>query len=220
MRGDARSVVEWSTIEKQDRLVVQQDRYRQWLGMSLLPLGALVVHEVRYALAFGPDAANELAGRGHGYLHALTPLIMLAVVVGLGSLLGRLARARRCGDRTEQRERRLASLWALACAGLLAIHAGQELLEGLLATGHPHGLGGVLDDGAPWALAASIVVGGLLAVLVRGGSALVARAARLGRGRPRRARRGTPAARARRHVVVLGRPAPMAGASAGRAPPV
>ena len=36
--------------------------------------------------------------------------------------------------------------------GLLAVYAGQELLEGLFATGHPQGLVGIFGDGGLWVL--------------------------------------------------------------------
>ncbi|MGH2942381.1 MAG: hypothetical protein ACRDLN_06385, partial [Solirubrobacteraceae bacterium] len=58
-------------------------------------------------------------------------------------------------------------------------------MEGLLSTGHPQALAGILGDGGLWALPAAVAVGGLLALAVRGTRALVSHIARLGRQRPR-----------------------------------
>jgi hypothetical protein len=199
--------------------MLQRDRHRELLGVALFPLGALAVHQVRYLLAFGSDAPHELAGEGHGYLRALTPWIMLAVALGIGGLLARLARAWRTGEPGCDRGRRLVRLWVLAAAGLLATYVGQELLEGLFATGHPQGLTGILGDGGLWALPTSILVGGVLAAVVRGGRALIAHVARLRRQPSQTAARRTPKLGVHRDMVALARLAPLAGAAAGRAPP-
>jgi hypothetical protein len=192
-------------------------RHSQQLGVALFPFGAVAVHQLRYQLAFGADASRELADQGHAYLHELTPWIVLAVAAGAGGLLARLARAWRSGE--SERGRCLAALWALTSAALFSIYVGQEFLEGLLAGGHPQGLAGILGEGGLWALPAAITVGGLLALLVRGGRALVARVARLGRRWPRVAAARAPKGAVRPACVALPRLAPLAGASAGRAPP-
>jgi len=196
-----------------------RQRHRQQLGVALFPLGVFAVHQLRYQLAFGFDASRELADQGHAYLHELTPWIVLAVALGLGGLIARLARAWRSGEADRGSGRCLVVLWALASAGLFSIYVGQELLEGLLATGHAEGLAGILGDGGLWALPASIAVGGALALVVRGGRALVARVARLGRRRPRIAGARAPKLVVRPDPVALPRLAPLACASAGRAPP-
>jgi hypothetical protein len=195
-------------------------RHRQQLGVALFPVGAVAVHQLRYQLAFGADAPRELAEQGHAYLHELTPWIVMAVALGLGGLLARLARAWRSGEADRGKGRGLLVLWALASVGLFSIYVGQEFLEGLLATGHPQGLTGILGDGGLWALPASVAVGGLLALAVRGGRALVGHVARLRRQRPRSAGARPPKLVFRPGCVALPRLAPLAGASAGRAPPV
>jgi len=197
---------------------VRQRRTRH-LGVALFPLGAFAVHQLRYELAFGSDASRELADQGHAYLHELTPWIVLAVALGLGGLIARLARAWRNGEADRGDGRCVVMLWALASAGLFSIYVGQELLEGLLASGHPPGLTGVLADGGLWALPSSIAVGGLLVLTVAGGRALVARVARL-----RRESRRIAGARGSKLVVrpasvALARLTPLASAAAGRAPP-
>jgi hypothetical protein len=193
--------------------------HRQRLGIALFPLAALAMHQLRYELAYGSDASRELAAHGHGYLHALTPLVVLAAALGAGGWLARLARAWHRGESDGERGRGLAVLWALAAAALLCIYAGQESLEALFATGHPHGLAGILGHGGLWALPAAIVLGGALALVVRGGEALVAHVVRMHRPRPLRAAVRAPRRAARPASVALPRLEPLAGGRAGRAPP-
>ncbi len=201
--------------------MLERHRYRQRLGVGLVPLAAFAVHQLRYLLAFGSEASHELAVQGHSYLHELTPWIMLAVALGVGGLLTRVARAWHTGDPGHDRDHgcRLAALWILTAVGLLAMYVGQEFLEGLLATGHPQGLQGIVGDGGLWAIPASIVIGGLLTLVIRGSRALVAHVA------ARRRRAAITVGRAphvvirEHHVVLLARVAPLAAAGAGRAPP-
>ena len=40
---------------------------------AFLLVAALGVHELRYVLAYGGRASDELAHQGHGYLMTLTP---------------------------------------------------------------------------------------------------------------------------------------------------
>ena len=42
-------------------------------GLLLLPAGALLVHQLRYWLSYGPQAGTELAGQGHAYLSSSFP---------------------------------------------------------------------------------------------------------------------------------------------------
>jgi hypothetical protein len=196
-----------------------RQRRRRRLGAALFPVGAFAVHQLRYALAFGGDASRELADQGHAYLHELTPWIVLALGFGVGGLLGRVARAWQSGECEHRSGQRLVVLWSLAAGGLFAVYVGQELLEGLFATGHPQGLAGILGDGGLWALPGAVAVGGMLALLVRGGRALVERVARLRRERRPIASARAPKRTVRSATLVLPRLAPLASASAGRAPP-
>src|SRR5690349_25105059 len=86
---------------------------------SLLALGALALHQLRYELAYGGDASSALAHQGHSYLGGLAPiLVALAASVVCARLLaaaiGRLesASARPAGRRAE---------WLAFAAALLAI---------------------------------------------------------------------------------------------------
>ncbi|MCW2954263.1 MAG: hypothetical protein JWQ48_3433, partial [Conexibacter sp.] len=162
-------------------------------GAALMPGAALAVHQLRYELAFGPHASKALTTQGHGYLSSLTPWIVLLATLAIGVSLGLLAhrwataptavagRARRngrggrSGRATTSAPRRPGlRVWLLAALALVAVYAGQELLEGLFATGHPSGLNGIFGDGGWWALPAALLVGGLLALALRGGAAVVA----------------------------------------------
>lgn len=137
---------------------------RDRLGVALLPAAALAVHELRYRLAFGADAAERLDGTGHGYL---APLVWLAGVVAAlvaGRWLVRTAREWG-GDGRGQRAR---VLWARATLTLLALYTAQEAAEGALAGGHPDGLAGVFGDGGLWAVPAALLVGGLLTLVLAG----------------------------------------------------
>jgi hypothetical protein len=196
-----------------------RQRRRQQLGMALFPLGALAMHQLRYELAFGSDASRELAAHGHGYLQAITPLIVLAATLSLGGWLARLARAWRSGESDHGAGRCLLVLWSLASGGLFSIYVAQESLEALFATGHPHAFAAILGHGGLWALPAAIVIGALLALVVRGGRALVAHVARMRRRRPPAASERAPKRLVRPASVALPRLTPLAGACAGRAPP-
>ena len=101
----------------------------------------------------------------------------------------------------------------------LALYIGQELTEGLITAGHQLGPAAILGGGGLLALPASIAVGGLLALVVRGSRALVALLVLLRGRRPRAvAARGRQVV-VRRASLALPRLAPLAAAFAGRAPP-
>ena len=185
-------------------------------GFLLLPVAALVVHELRYRLAYGSQADSALAEQGHGYLDSLAPWLVLLMGLALGTYLARVARSLAGhGDATPRRS--FAALWLLASSGLVGIYAVQESLEGVFAAGHPSGLSGLVGHGGWWALAASVAIGAAVALVLRLGSAVVAAAARLaGRVRTRPAGRSlVPPLSA-----VLAPRGVLASAAAGRAPPL
>jgi hypothetical protein len=193
-------------------------------GAALMPAAALAVHQLRYRLAFGARAPHELAAQGHAYLSTLAPWLALLAALGAGAALGRLAR-RWAGGSSRAKGDVAAHgallLWLLASAGLLAIYCGQELLEGILATGHRAGVAGVLGAGGWWALPLALAASGLLALVLRWERAveraLDARRPPLGlRIRARLAEQAPLAAPA---PPALPAPAPLARAAAGRAPP-
>jgi hypothetical protein len=184
-------------------------------GLLLIPAASLVVHQLRYTLAYGSRANAELAAQGHSYLGSLAPWFVFALGIGLALFLRRAARALRTGDAGVFSRLSTATVWLLAWAGLLAIYATQELLEELLAVGHPGGFAGVFGHGGFWAVPVAAVVAGVVTLFLRVARAVLRVAAET---RPRlRSARVLLAAPAEGTFVAL---APLARAYAGRAPPV
>jgi hypothetical protein len=126
---------------------------------SILAVGAFALHQLRYLLAFGGSASAELAQDGHRYMSDLLPplsvLVLAAVVATLirgteGASPARAPLARRI---------------AVFAGALLAIYVGQELLEGLVTSGHASGLAAVLAGGGWIALPLALMIGTLAALL-------------------------------------------------------
>ncbi len=183
-------------------------------GLLLIPAASFAVHQLRYTLAYGGRANAELAAQGHSYLGSLTPWFVFTLGIGLALFLRRTANALRTGDAGVFTRLSSATIWLVTWIGLIAIYATQELLEELLASGHPAGVGGVLGHGGFWAVPVAAVVAGIVTLCLRVARSVLRFAA---------------AARPRRRVtaIVLGvpvtsmlvAPAPLARAYAGRAPP-
>ena len=126
--------------------------------------GTFGVHQSRYQLAFGAGAAESLERHGHGYLVVVGPVVAAVMAAALAQLLQRVARGAVDDRPAEVRTRRL---WPLAAAGLLAMYAGQELLEGALSAGHPDGLTGVFGSGGWLAVPLSTIGGLAVAIAMR-----------------------------------------------------
>jgi hypothetical protein len=190
-----------------------------WLrGAALMPLAAFAVHQLRYKLAYGGGASEALAAQGHAYLSSLVPWIVLLATLSLGATLGGLARRWAAGAAGGSRGGAFVRTWLAVALALLALYAGQELLEGLFASGHLAGLAAVVGDGGWWAGPAALLVGGLLALALRGaraaGEALAAARIALSAAHP------APAVvRVHARLPLRPRLAPLARAGAGRAPP-
>ena len=179
---------------------------------ALLAAGALAVHELRYALAYGDHAGREAAAQGHAYLSLLVPVVVLAALFAAASALRRLAVDPASGGRPH----RFARLW-LGCAVVLAAaFCGQELAEGWLAAGHPAGVAGVLEHGGWIGLATAPVVGALIALALRGARAAVEPRAAAARWHPRLAPVAAPGPPS---DVFRPSPDPLARFLAGRGPP-
>jgi hypothetical protein len=176
---------------------------------ALFPLAALAVHDGFYRVG-GPHAG---AGTGHGYLAVVDALAGALGALTVAALVARLLAARRAGAEGEARVSWL-GLWAVAAAGLLAIFAGQELLEAAVA-GHPVAF---LASGGWIAAPLALAAGGLLTLLLRGAGAAAAAVARRTR-RPLAPPRGARAARPLAPRTLRPSPAPLALCAAGRAPP-
>jgi hypothetical protein len=191
-------------------------------GAALMPAAALLVHQLRYELAYGADAPRALAEQGHAYLASSAPWLVLLAALALGASLGGLVQRWAVGGSGRDPARRAPRMagvrvWLLASAGLWAIFAGQELLEGWFAGGHAAGIAAVLGGGGWWALPVALVVGGALTLALRAGTAVEGALAELRLRLRATARDATRVLRP--HAPALRLPAPLARAAAGRAPP-
>ncbi len=146
-----------------DRLVPVSSKLPLLRVALLLLLGALGVHEGRYRLAYGSQSSEVLAGHGHGYLMVLAPIISVAVGLVFAQALVSVARVTDAGSRRQVRVRRL---WPASTCALLSLYVGQELLEGVLAAGHP-GWSEVFGAGGWFAIPLSLLFGGFVALGLR-----------------------------------------------------
>jgi hypothetical protein len=139
---------------------------------ALIALGALVVHELRYAVTSG-QVSGVSGHDGHAYLGVLAPAVGSIAAFGLAWLVARAAGA---PARRVQR-RRLAVVWPLASLAILGTFGAQELLEALVAPGHPTLGEGVFGAGAWTAIPLGVVAGAAVAWAMRLTAALEASAA-------------------------------------------
>ncbi len=112
--------------------------------VALVPAAALLVHQLRYWLAFGGGASAELARQGHSYLHSLVPWIMLGVGLGVGTFLYGLGRALRGQTSGPRYTLSLGGLWLVCSSCLVAIYVGQESARGVAGRRSPRRAGGHL----------------------------------------------------------------------------
>jgi hypothetical protein len=185
----------------------------------VVPAAAMAVHQLRYQLAFGGGAGMELQRQGHAYLHSLVPWAVLGLGLAVGAFLSAVGRALAGQTSASRYGISLLGLWLICSACLITIYAGQELLEGLVATGHPAGVAGVFGYGGWWAVPAAVCVGLVLAALLHGARWVLEEVAGR-RGRPA-LRPATPANRRSRPADIdLPRLAPLALGWCGRGPPL
>ena len=185
-------------------------------GLFLIPAAALVVHQLRYTLAYGSKANAELAAQGHSYLHSLVPWLVLVVGVGVSAFVRRTAHALRTGETGTFSRRSAAALWLGTTLSLTAIYAIQEFLEELFASGHPTGLTGIFGHGGWWSLAAAALVAALVVAILRLGRSILRAAAMFA---ARRRRQASLPALIRPADVLRVAARPLALSAAGRAPP-
>lgn len=183
---------------------------------ALIAVAVLVLHELRYLIGYGGDARTVLAEQGHGYM----PSVSVGVVVLLAVAVGRLLLSFRAALRsaTASPAPPFGLLWLAAICALLTVYCCQELLEGLLATGHPDGFAALAVNGGWSAIPLAIALGGGVALLLLGVAAAEALVAAHGR----RTRRGParPPLMRRRPDVRRAPRTPLASNLAGRAPPL
>ncbi len=189
-------------------------------GTALVAVGALTLHELRYAVA--PPSADQVGG-GHGYLPLAGMVCALVLALAFAQLVSVAARARRTGA-GEGRGLSFRCVWLLCVLALAGIFFAQELLEGALAPNR--GLAGALGAGAWVSLPLAVVLGAIVSLALVGARAVVVAAARRSRhaGPERRRRearrllprRAPPAASLARHPSM--RPGAPAAGLTGPAP--
>lgn len=127
-----------------------------------LAVGAVVVHDLRYRL--GPEhGPRSLSDDGHAYLTIVTPvlglLLALATAHFVWAIAARRPEATAVGGRITV---------AILAPALLALHVGQEAMEGLLAFGRPVDIGAVLGHGNWIAAPLCLLVASVISWLTRG----------------------------------------------------
>jgi hypothetical protein len=191
---------------------------RHTARMALMPAAALLVHQLRYTLAFGGHAGVELARQGHAYLHSVVPWIVVLIAVAAGGFLWALGRALSRQRTLPRYTLSLAGLWVVCAGCLIAIYVTQELLEGMLATGHPAGIAGIFGYGGWWSIPVAVCVGLVLATIFHGARWVLDEVAR--RRSVRVIRRAVPTTFSPLWSDVPGpRLAPLAAGWSGRGPP-
>jgi hypothetical protein len=165
----------------------QARRARQ---IGLFALGALAVHQARYALAIAGGAHETGLAHRHGYLETLAPALLGATAAAICvSLLAAMLRRRLPAGASPQGATERAALYAI---GLICVYLVQELAEGLLVAGQAGLLEGALGAGG-WLIVPLAMAFGAAAALI--GSLLDRAEVRLARrvtARPRRAPRRLP----------------------------
>jgi len=194
-------------------------RPRRWSGawsrLAVLPAAAFAVHQLRYKIAFGGASGHVEAETGHAYLGSVLPWVLLAAAFAIMAGVGRLCSGP--GAAGAGRRRSPLRLWLGLVVLLVATFAAQEYVEGLLASGHPGGLGGVFGAGGWWAVPAAMIVAGVLVLTLRGERALALALV----GRPAPLAPAPSAPPARRWAQPWRTPAsPLGSSAAGRAPPL
>jgi hypothetical protein len=102
---------------------------------------------------------------------------------------------------------------------LVAVYVTQELLEGLVVTGHPAGVAGVFGYGGWWSIPAAVAVALVLAAAFHG-ARRVLQAVVDRRGRPAAVAPRAPIIARPGLIPLLPAPAPLADGWSGRGPPL
>lgn len=154
---------------------------------ALIALAALGVHQLRYLIAYGGGAHEELAQQGHGYLFGALPILAGFAIATLAAGLLRAALTSAPAPALASTRVRA----AIYAAAVLAVFVVQETTEGALFAGHASGLAAVLSAGGWLAMPLALLFGSLCAVL-DGGLALAERAVAVAREPMRTPRSRSP----------------------------
>jgi hypothetical protein len=157
---------------------------------ALLAAGGLTVHQLRYLLAYGHESGDQLAAQGHSYLTVLAPIVIAALALVVLAFAFRIARPRR--GAAPEPPPAMAKMWPLASAYLLAIYVSQELLEGMIAPGHPAAIDAIVGHGGWIAFFLAVAVGGLTALVLRGAATIELAGLAVARRLPRPQKQASP----------------------------
>jgi hypothetical protein len=124
---------------------------------ALLAAGSVAIHQLRYAIGYGPAADHELAVHEHGYLEVALPVVVALTVLALAAVLLRFAR----GGSRPRPPASFGPLWLGSVVVLAAIYGIQESVEGA----------GVIAGGGWIGLALAVPAGLLVAIAIKGASA-------------------------------------------------
>lgn len=138
----------------------------------LLFSGSFALHQLRYVAGYGVGAGDELERTGHSYLGGLAALLAALVLLVAAVTVARMMAGRVAVPAAEAARRSRLRTWAAFALALLLVYATQESLEGALASGHPGGLGALLEGGGWTALPLAALVA-LPLTLVHGAVAVL-----------------------------------------------
>jgi hypothetical protein len=127
-------------------------------ALALFGAGAVAIHQLRYAIAYGDGASHELAAHNHAYFGVALPAVATVFVIALAAVLVRIARGRAA---TPGRRTPLAVLWLCCALTLGTIYGVQETFEGA----------GALAGGGWLGFALAFPAGFLVALALRGADA-------------------------------------------------
>ncbi len=181
----------------------------------LILLGAWLVHQLRYNLAIGHQSAEHSASHGHAYLDFTWPLLIGAAVIAVASWVFSLNRQKQA--RTDQPG--FVNSWVKISLILIVLFAFQEGTEAIASTHHTHLLEGIFGSGGWVALPLSTLVGGVIALAIRGARAAHAFVSRTLRDFSP-IHRSLPKVRRPDDVCSVRRFHVLASKLAGRAPPL
>jgi hypothetical protein len=186
-------------------------------AFALLSGAALTLHQLRYLLAYGEHSDEQLRLQSHAYMEVLLPFVAALVLLAVGAFVAKLFEARRTMI-AESGVPNGPSLWLRSSVALLTIYTFQEWLEGAVGQGHEAGLAAGFAGGGWWAIPLALVLGALVASLLRGAATAIALVATHRSAR----RRDTGPFRKTRRELPSQKPAldVIASFLAGRGPPV
>jgi hypothetical protein len=132
---------------------------------TLLSLGSVVLHQLRYVVAHPHHPGAALAHDGHDRVSLALPIMLsLALVVVVSGLLFAAISRRASATASPNGSGLVRRALAYALVLMLAF-AGQELVEGALLSGHPEGIDALLGNGGFVVVPLAGLLGALISLL-------------------------------------------------------